>query len=222
VPIYLKALTGAREQDQADQIVQALAEFGHVVNLPAHFGLILDWKLIGPFDNTGTNGFETRYPPETAIDPAASYVGKSAEVSWTAYLAANAYGLVDLVKAIGPGYGAAAYAVTEFSLDAKQTVEMRLTTSNAWKLWVNGRLISKCDEYHRHMVPAQDATRTFMKPQFDQYRLKTTFQKGNNTILVKICQNEQTLDWAQLWQFQLRVCDSVGKAILSKTRPATR
>ena len=69
------------------------------------------------------------------------------------------------------------------------------------------------------MEPDRDEIKTFMKPQFDQYRLKTELKKGNNTILIKVCQNEQTLDWAQLWQFQLRVCDDVGKAILSTTRP---
>ena len=29
----------------------------------------------------------------------------------------------------------------------------------------------------------------------------------------KVCQNEQTDDWAQLWSFHLRVCDSLGGAV---------
>jgi hypothetical protein len=36
---------------------------------------------------------------------------------------------------------------------------------------------------------------------------------GRNEILVKVCQNEQKEDWAQLWSFQLRVCDNLGGAI---------
>jgi hypothetical protein len=29
-------------------------------------------------------------------------------------------------------------------------------------------------------------------------------------VLIKLCQNEQTDDWAQSWSFQLRVCDLTG------------
>ena len=220
--IYLKALGGAREPDQTETIVQALETLGHRVHLPEHFGFIMDWTLIGPFDNSANGGFDTSYPPESEVDLKARYAGKTADVAWTTYLTSDKYGLVDLVKAAGPGTGAAAYAASEFSVAAEQAVELRLTTSNAWKLWVNGRLIAKCDEYHRHMVPDRDETKTFMKPEFDQYRLKTVLKKGNNTILLKVCQNEQTLDWAQLWQFQLRVCDDVGRAILSTNRHVTR
>jgi hypothetical protein len=32
--------------------------------------------------------------------------------------------------------------------------------------------------------------------------------------LLKICQNEQTEDWAQRWEFQVRICDSSGTAVL--------
>jgi len=221
VSIYLKALSGAREQDQTETIVRALDRLGHPVDLPEHFGLIIDWHVIGPFDNSGNKGFERSYAPELKIDLDARYAGKTADVSWAPCCANAKYAVVDLVKAIGPGDGTAAYGVTEFAVGTERPVELRLTTSNAWKLWVNGQLISQCDEYHRHMEPDRDETKTFMKPQFDQYRLKTELKKGNNTILVKICQNEQNLDWAQRWQFQLRVCDEVGKAILSKTRRNT-
>jgi hypothetical protein len=36
---------------------------------------------------------------------------------------------------------------------------------------------------------------------------------GMNVILLKVCQNEQTEDWAQDWKFQLRVSDSSGAAV---------
>jgi hypothetical protein len=52
----------------------------------------------------------------------------------------------------------------------------------------------------------------------DQYAGKARLQPGKNVILVKICQNEQTEDWAQLWQFQLRVCDQIGTAIPSSSK----
>jgi hypothetical protein len=48
----------------------------------------------------------------------------------------------------------------------------------------------------------------------DQYRAQAKLQPGTNRLLLKICQNEQTEDWAQRWSFQLRVCDSTGTAVL--------
>jgi hypothetical protein len=52
----------------------------------------------------------------------------------------------------------------------------------------------------------------------DQYVGRGVLKKGKNVILVKVCQDEQTVDWAQNWVFQLRVCDASGKAILAADR----
>jgi hypothetical protein len=47
----------------------------------------------------------------------------------------------------------------------------------------------------------------------DQHVGQGTLKAGRNEILVKVCQNEQKEDWAQLWSFQLRVCDNLGGAV---------
>ncbi len=220
LPVYLNALSGARDADQVEAIADALESLGRPFDLAAHFGFITNWNLIGPFDNTAGKGFVTSYPPERKIALVASYPGKSADVEWIRHVTKDNCGVVDLVKALGSGSGAVAYAATEFSLDAGRSVEFRITTSNAWKLWVNGEFVSQCDEYHRFMEPDRDEFKTFLKPQFDKFRMKAELKKGKNTILLKVCQNERVEDWAQRWQFQLRVCDRVGTAVLSTTRPA--
>ena len=46
-------------------------------------------------------------------------------------------------------------------------------------------------------------------------------KEGKNTILVKACQNEQEQDWTVQWEFQMRVCDSTGTAILATDRKPT-
>jgi len=206
--VYLKALEAARDQDQTEALVKALEKLGHHVDLPVHFGFVMDWKLIGPFDSTGNKGFNVVYPPETAVDLDAKYPGQKGEVSWTAHTTDDKYGIVDLAKAVGPHKGAAIYAYTEFTSDADRTVDLRLGTPNSWKVWVNGKPIFGREEYHRGM-------------QVDQYQIKAPLNSGKNTILIKVCQNEQKEEWAQRYQFQLRVCDATGTAILSKTRPAS-
>jgi hypothetical protein len=52
----------------------------------------------------------------------------------------------------------------------------------------------------------------------DQYIVNASLKKGTNSILLKIAQNEQEESWAQRWQFQLRVCDNNGTAILANGR----
>jgi hypothetical protein len=48
----------------------------------------------------------------------------------------------------------------------------------------------------------------------DQYAVPISLQAGRNTIALKVCQNEQTQDWAQKYQYQLRICDATGAGLL--------
>lgn len=204
---FQAALNGARDEDQINAIVKPLDTLGVTVDLPRHFGFIMDWRLIGPFDNTGKKGFAIAYPPETDIKLDATYAGQKGEVQWAKYTTDDKYGVVDLAKFTAPQKGSVTYAYTEFTSDKAQTVDLRLGTPNAYKLWLNGELIFGREEYHRGMA-------------IDQYRMTGKLLAGKNQILLKICQNEQTDEWAQRWQYQLRICDATGTAILSKTRPA--
>ncbi len=99
-------------------------------------------------------------------------------------------------------------AHTEYQAAEARDVELRLGCKNAWKIWHNGKLIFGRDEYHRGA-------------RIDQYQLKLRLATGRNTFLVKLCQNEQMEDWTKEWQFQLRVCDATGTAVLAKNRPPT-
>ncbi len=205
--ILLQAVNGARDEDQINAIVKLLDKLEVKVDLPRHFGFIMDWQLIGPFDNTAKKGFAIAYPPESEIKLDAKYAGQKGEVSWSKYVTDDKYGLVDLSKYTAPQKGSVTYAYTEFTSDKEQTVDVRWGSPNAYKLWINGELAFAREEYHRGMA-------------IDQYRVTAKLKQGKNLILLKICQNEQTEDWAQRWQYQLRICDATGTAILSKTRPA--
>jgi hypothetical protein len=202
---FLKAINAARDEDQIEAIMKPLDKLGVKVDLARHFGFILDWQLIGPFDNSEKKGFATSYAPEMELKLDAKYAGQKGEVTWAKYATDDKYGLVDLTKYTAPQKGSVTYATTVFNSDKDQTVDLRLGTPNAWKLWVNGAFVFGREEYHRGMA-------------IDQYRMRANLKKGPNQIVLKICQNEQSEDWAQRWQFQLRVCDATGTAILSTTR----
>lgn len=197
---FQAALSGAVDDDQVKAIVAPLRELGAEVDLQKHFGFLVAWKLIGPFDNTELKGFDVAYPPERELNFTATYPGKSGEIKWQEAVSKDEYGVVDLRKEQDHHKGAITYAASTFNSARPQQVEVRLGTPNAWKLWVNGELVFARDEYHRGK-------------QLDQYRVPVTLKAGENTILLKVCQNEQTEDWAQDWEYQLRICNAAGAAI---------
>ena len=208
IALYREALSGAIDDDQVKAIVKPLRELGETVDLQKHFGFLTEWHLIGPFDNTDKKGFDVAYPPEMKVDLAAKYTGKMGEVAWERHATEDEYGVLNIAKKTAPHKGAVTYGYTTFATDKPRSIEIRLGTPNAWKLWVNGELVFARDEYHRGT-------------QLDQYKVRAKLKSGTNAILIKVCQNEQTEEWAQDWKYQLRVCDSAGAAILPSSAATT-
>ena len=206
--VYRQALNGARDVKQIKEIAKSLEKLERKVDLPEHFGFLMHWKVIGPFDNTGRAGFDQVFPPEQSIDISAEYDGKGAKAKWVEFVTADPFGMVDLNKAFGMEKEVTAYAYTEFTSANARPGELRLGSKNAWKIWLNGELVFGRDEYHRGAA-------------IDQYQLPVSLNEGKNTLLVKLCQNEQTETWTVEWQFQLRICDTTGTAILATDRPPT-
>ncbi|MDG1894041.1 MAG: hypothetical protein P8J37_03950 [Fuerstiella sp.] len=205
--LYEKALTGAVHEDQVTTISKALKDAGKEVDISRHFGFLMTWKIIGPFDNKDQKGFPIAYPPEAKVDLSAEYDGQLGKVKWEPIATDDDYGVLDIGKQIENYKGSLMYTTTTWQSEKDQAVEIRLGTPNAWKLWVNGALVFEREEYHR-------GTR------LDQYKVPVSLKAGSNTILVKICQNEQEQSWAQDYKFQLRVCDRTGAAVLPVTQAA--
>lgn len=197
---FQSVLPSARDVDQVETIARCLRELGQTVELPKVFGWISAWSVIGPFDNIGGAGFDRVYPPEERVELGSEHDGKTGKVRWTQAQAHGDYGIVDMNKACGTLKGVTGYAYTEFEVARVRPVEVRLGCKTAWKVWLNGKLLQGRDEYHRGV-------------EIDQYRLTGVLKSGRNSILVKICQNEQTEDWTVEWEFQLRLTDALGTPI---------
>jgi hypothetical protein len=202
---FQKAFHAARDHDQVINLAKRLESLGDKVDLTRHFGCVQRWHVIGPFDNTDKSGFDRTYPPETAINLDAEYEGKSDDdkgisVRWIEHTSADQFGGVDLSKVIGKHMGVVAYASTHLNSTKDQSVRVHVGSTNAIKLWLNGKLIYTRDEYHHGMS-------------MDQYQATGELKRGRNEILLKVCQNEQKDEWAQNWMFQLRVCDPTGAGL---------
>lgn len=199
--LYRQALTGACDPDQVDVLAAALDKLGHKVDVARHLGFLTRWQLIGPFEHARGTGWDVAYPPEKGIDLTAAYKGKGgAEARWVEHTTGDPRGVVDLNKALAKHKGAVAYACAFVAVPAARGVELRAGCINGLKVFVNGKEVFAREEYHHGS-------------RIDQYAVRANLNKGTNTILLKVCQNEQTENWAQDWKFQLRLCDAVGAAV---------
>ena len=194
---YRQALSAARDIDQINALAEKLGELNQQVDLVEHFGFITEWYLIGPFDNRGGKGFDVAYAPEKEVDLSVPLEGMNGPVSWVRKSTDDKYGKVDLNQLLGKHKGAIAYACITFESNEDREIDLRLGCINANKLWLNGQLVISNEVYHSGS-------------QIDQYVAHDRLQKGPNTILLKIAQNEQTEPWAQRWEFQFRLCDKLG------------
>jgi len=196
-------LDAARQPEQVTAIIERLDKLGVKIDQAKHFGFLTEWKLIGPFDNVGSDKFGTAYPVEAdfvAGKLSESYPGKVGAVSWVSESSDSPEGLVDLAKIYNNEKGCIVYGVAEVNSPADVECQLRVGCINAQKVWVNGQLVIANEVYHTGM-------------QVDQYVAPIKLKAGSNRILIKVCQNEQKEAWAQRYIFQARICDSTGKAL---------
>lgn len=204
-----KLFTYTRDKDQVDLLAKKVADAGGKVSVTEHFGFVTHAALVGPFDSTGGKGFAMSYPPENAKDATGKFPGKGGEeVKWVHADTRDKYGTFDLNKLLGKHKDAVAYAQAVIVADAETPCEVRVTSITAVQIFLNGKRLFAREEYH-HGAP------------FDAHVGKGTLQKGENLLLLKVCQNNQTEQWAQNWQFQMRVCDATGGPLPLKQKVTT-
>lgn len=201
-----KLLDSARQPEQVSAIIERLDKLGVKVDQAMHFGFLTSWKFVGPFDNVGSDKFNTPYPVESdyvAGKFAERYQGKAAEITWVSETTSDKEGIVDLAKLYNNEKGCIVYGLAEVTSPNEVACELRVGCINAQKVWVNGELVIANEVYHTGM-------------QVDQYVAPIKLNAGVNRILIKVCQNEQKEAWAQRYVFQARICDATGKALKLK------
>lgn len=198
--LYQTAFDKARDRDQIDSAVKKLKELGQKPDVSGHFGFLMHWKLIGPFDNTKNAGIERPYPPEKEVALGATYPGKQGSITWKDFRTKDDMGVVNLNEGIGNINEAIGYAYAEFPCATDRDAEIRFGSFTTVKLWVNGKLaLERYDAYTGHRT--------------DTYIAKVHLHKGNNAILLKLCREIPPEKRLEKWQFNLRVCDDIGTGL---------
>src|SRR5262249_22385810 len=175
-------------------IAKKLTDLGEKdVDVIGHLGLVTRWEIAGPFDNSKLKGYAAPLPKVE---------------KWTEFATGHPRASVDLYQALGKDHPVkdkpkdAVYAVcrTEIESPAERPVEVRLATQNAVRVYVNGAEAFSREEYHHGT-------------KLDQHVARVTLKKGRNEILLKVCQDDLTMEWTLVWSFQCRVCDAIGGAV---------
>ena len=200
-------LNDGRNPEQLRSAADALKEMGQKVDLSKQLGMFTSWYVIGPLDNTDGQGFDDETEVEKkllaegvkAFQAESQFSGKSQNGTWQVASTDDAMGSLDLNPIFDNAKDATCYAFCRFTAKAA-TADARLGSINANKVWVNGQLVTANEVYHAGSM-------------VDQYIGNCELKDGENWVLIKICQNNQTEAWAQDWQFQFRITDDTGKPL---------
>ena len=131
-----------------------------------------------------------RFSPEHRVDLAAKYAGKNGvTTTWRPITVTDKNGAIDLNRVFPDPAGktkgqkaAVAYAYAEVESPVDRAIEVRAASATAIKVFVNGREVLARESYHQ----------SFDR---DMYTAPARLTKGRNTILVKVCQNDQSEAW---------------------------
>jgi len=202
-PILQAAFETARDVEQVESIGKSLKAMGQDIDLAKHLGMLTKWQLLSGFDNKDMGGFDVAYgPEESPLEIAESYEGAiDGSASWVEGTATdNTLGEVNLNKIIGKKKEIIGYASRTFNSPIDGAAEVRIATQNAHKIWINGEEVMSNEIYHN-------------SNSMDKFTAPITLKKGENKLLLKLCQNNGQMPWQQDWGFQIRICDATGKAI---------
>ena len=147
------------------------------------------WMILGPFDNIGGVGFNTKYIPENLpqIDTKTEYDGINGHVSWQKCSDDLLNGYIPLEDKVN---WSVAYAYAAINSPDERKVEFRFDSDDQGKVWLNG-------------IEVFTHTKTF-SAEIDNFIIPVTLYPGKNSILIKVCEETRGSG------FYLRITDQNG------------
>jgi len=152
-----------------------------------------DWLVIGPFDNTDDKGRTFLYPPETEIDFAKIYPGKTGTVQWQKADDGQLDGKLDFTKFFTPTKWVVAYALIDVISSDNREAQLRIGSDDGVKVLLNGQV-----------VWTNQAPRLL---KIDQDIVHIQLKQGTNRLLFKVGQGDGG------WGLIFRITDETGNPI---------
>jgi transglutaminase-like putative cysteine protease/Flp pilus assembly protein TadD len=158
----------------------------------AGLGLITQFELAGPFDNEGKAGHAAVYGPEKAaagglpIDEKTTWDGKERQVSWRRLPAVSVQGMVPFAAALRPESNVTTYAVVAVKAAWREQAAVRVGSSGAVKVWVNGQKTIDHDAY-RPLRIDQDVGAAVLEPGWNRVLVKlSAAESGGLDLFLRI------------------------------------
>ncbi len=168
-------------------------------------GYIRDWRVIGPFDNEGKQGFARVFEPErlrmAPYDLDARYEGRERPVGWRTYPDIGHYGYVSFDAIERPDTNVCGYAETFVTSARVQPLTLWLGGGGAIAAWWNGEEVLRDDHYRQ--------------PNPDRFVVAVGAHQGPNRLLVKACVTDST------WGIFARIGSATGEAATGVSFSAT-
>ena len=148
------------------------------------------WLILGPFDNTKGVGYDTAYIAEdaTQVDMTAEHNGVDGLVKWQKTTDDALNGYIDLGEDVN---WRVAYAFATVTSPDEREAQIRFDSDDQGKVFLNGEEVFTNTGAHSVRI--------------DRYTIPVTLKPGENSILVKVCNEEVK------WEFCLRITDPDGK-----------
>jgi len=154
---------------------------------------VKQFQVIGPFGCKDCNNFENIFPPEKEINFDTEYKTQSGKVKWQTLSIDEQTGYLDFTKYFKPKDWVCVYASCNINCPNEQLAQIRLGTNDMGALWFNGE-----------KALSQNIERTAV---LDDDIIPVQLKKGENTILVKVCNTELN------WGLYLRITHENGDSM---------
>ena len=182
-------ITLARFYHERDNLTKAKAYMDKTAFIPEN-----SWWIVGPFDNAGGIGYNKAHIPEdgTQIETETKYDGIDGQVGWKKQADEVLDGFVNFQSIFDKNINwNAAYAWTTVNSPDERKVELRFGSGIQAKLWLNGEAVFTHSDTHTAGI--------------DQDTISVTLKQGENSILVKVCSEDN-----YALGFYLRITDTDG------------
>lgn len=133
---------------------------------------MLPLAVVGGWDNDQGKGFDIAYPPEKGVDLSAKYEGSLMQIGWEKNPPRDVRGETELRDFIAPDRWSAAYLASGFRTSTPGTYELRVSSSDPVKIFVDGTPIFEARELEGAFV-------------FDQFVVPVKLEAGDHQLLIK-------------------------------------
>lgn len=183
----------ARAQHAAMMLAWRLGDLSKAAKLRDGLGFFSRFQTVAGFENDRMKGFDVAYEPEQKLDLSARYDGQLRQVGWRSLTTVDEFGAVPHIQLQSPNSWNIAYMAVWVKSGQTQDAELRLTTAEPIKAWVNDALVIS-ERYVSGGI-------------FDAVVAPVRLNAGWNQVLIKSCQDEGT------WATSVRITAPGGRSL---------